>query len=123
MAGAARVEAADIDPFSGQAVAANAALNGVAIDCTTQDLLGAAPRWDVVLAADLWYERFMARAVTTWLHDLARQGVQVLAADHGRAFFPREDLTLLARYRVETSQGLEADVRSEVGVWTLREAS
>ena len=42
-AGAARVLAADIDPFCNAAVAMNAAANGVALDYTGTDLLDAPP--------------------------------------------------------------------------------
>src|SRR5215468_4175016 len=49
-AGAARVLAADTDPFALAAIALNAAANGVAPEATGRDLLAANPgRFDVVL--------------------------------------------------------------------------
>src|SRR6266699_5013516 len=67
-AGAASVTAAEIDHFAAAAIAANAALNGVAIEVVTSDVLGSIdPRWEVVIAGDVCYERVMADRVTVWL--------------------------------------------------------
>jgi predicted nicotinamide N-methyase len=60
-AGAGRVLAAEIDHFAAAAIAANAALNGVAIAVSTADPIDAAPRCDIVSAGDVCYERDMAR--------------------------------------------------------------
>ena len=35
-------------------------VNNVAIDLVSEDLIGVEPRWDVVLAGDVCYERPMA---------------------------------------------------------------
>ncbi|HWT09441.1 MAG TPA: 50S ribosomal protein L11 methyltransferase, partial [Roseomonas sp.] len=50
MAGAASVEAAEIDPLALAAVRLNAALNGVAVATPEGDIVGAPCRWDVILA-------------------------------------------------------------------------
>ena len=53
-AGAASVLAAEIDHFAAAAIAANAALNGVAIAVTTANALDTAdPGWEVVTAGDV----------------------------------------------------------------------
>ena len=71
-AGARPVLAAEIDPFAAAAIAANAALNDVAVEVTTADVIDAAdPRWDVVTAGDVCYERAMADRVVPWLRALA----------------------------------------------------
>src|SRR4029077_11474623 len=63
-AGAAAVLAADIDHFAAAAIAANAALNGVAISVAAEDLLDMVGlRWDVVAAGDVCYEQPMADGV------------------------------------------------------------
>jgi predicted nicotinamide N-methyase len=65
------------------------------------DLIGTQDnRWDVVLAADLWYERFLALRMTTWLKELSQSGVKVFLGDLGRAFLPREELHELAQFNV-----------------------
>jgi predicted nicotinamide N-methyase len=84
IAGAASVAAAEIDPFAAAAIAANAALNEVAVAVTTADVLdvGDAP-WEVVTAGDVCYERPMADRVTAWLRVLAARGALVLLGDPG----------------------------------------
>src|SRR5690348_14239868 len=70
-AGASAVEAAEIDPLAGAAIALNAAANGVAVAWRKADLVGSDERWDVVLAGDICYERPMAERVMPWLRRLA----------------------------------------------------
>ena len=119
-AGAARALAADIDPFCAAAVALNAAANGVAVDFTDADLLGApAPAADLILAADICYEKPMAEAVMAWLINAHAAGTRVLIGDPGRAYFPKSGLVKLAEYRVPTSRELEDAEVKRTAVWTL----
>jgi len=107
-AGARAVLASDIDPVAAEAIGMNAALNGVAIEATTADLVHGPPHsWEVVIAGDVCYERAMAEAVTAWLHGVARRGACVLIADPGRAYLPKEGFEEVARYDVPTSLELE----------------
>jgi predicted nicotinamide N-methyase len=115
-AGAASVLAAEIDHFAAAAIAANAALNDVAIVVTTADVIDADdPRWEVVTAGDVCYERPMADRVTAWLRAVARRGKLVLLGDPGRAYLPAEGLCERARYLVPTSRELE-DQETRLGV-------
>jgi predicted nicotinamide N-methyase len=85
-AGAASVLACEIDHFAAAAIAVNIALNDVAIAVTTSDVLDTVdPRWEVVTAGDVCYERPMADRVTAWLQVLAGHGSFVLLGDPGRA--------------------------------------
>jgi len=120
-AGAARVLAADIDPFCGAALALNAGANGVAIDFTGADLLDAAPpAWaDVILAGDICYEQPLAQRVMAWLAAARSAGVTVLIGDPGRSYFPREGLVKLAEYQVPTTTELEDMAVKKTAVWTL----
>jgi predicted nicotinamide N-methyase len=106
-AGAAGVEAADIDPLAIAAVRLNAALNGVRVAAVAEDLVGAACRWDTVLAGDVCYEAPMARRILPWLRGLAAAGAEVLLADPGRAYLPREGLAPVRRFLVPTTRELE----------------
>ncbi len=119
-AGAARVEAAEIDPFAAAAIRLNAALNGVAIEVHESDLVGATnPGWEVVLAGDVCYERPMAESVVAWLKGLAAAGTPVLLGDPGRNYLPKAGLERVVAYAVKTSRELEdTDVRNAV-VWRL----
>jgi predicted nicotinamide N-methyase len=119
-AGAARVLAAEIDHFAAAAIAANAALNGVHIDVTTADLIGAAdPRWEVITAGDVCYEQPMACRVTAWLRSLAQQGCLVLLGDPGRAYLPASGLRERGRCVVPTSRDLEDRESRDGIVWEV----
>jgi predicted nicotinamide N-methyase len=119
-AGAASVLAAEIDHFAAAAIAANAALNHVAIAVTTTDVLDAVgPRWEVVTAGDVCYERPMADKVTGWLRGRAARGALVLLGDPGRAYLPSQGLVELARYLVPTSRELEDRECRDTVIWEV----
>jgi predicted nicotinamide N-methyase len=105
-AGAASVEAAEIDPFAAAAIALNAAENGCDVTVLLDDVVGSPCRWDVLLCGDVCYEAPMARHIMPWLRRCAAQAV-VIMADPGRKYAPSEGGTPLARYEVPTSLELE----------------
>jgi predicted nicotinamide N-methyase len=120
-AGAARVLAADIDPFCAAAVALNAQANGVAVEFTADDLLDAPPpAWaGVILAGDICYEKPLAERVMAWLGAARAAGATVLIGDPGRSYFPRVGLTKLAEYQVPTTRELEDMEVKKTAVWEL----
>ena len=118
-AGAALTQAAEIDDFAIAAIALNARVNNVAIELVREDLIGVEPRWDVVLAGDVCYERPMAEKVITWFRALAGRGVAILMGDPGRAYLPQSGLLELARYQVPTSLELEDRTQRETIVWRM----
>lgn len=120
-AGAARVLAADIDPFCGAALGLNAGANGVACEFTDVDLLDRpAPAWaDVILAGDICYEKPLASRVMAWLGAARARGATVLIGDPGRSYFPREGLMKLAEYQVPTTRELEDMEVKKTAVWAL----
>ena len=122
-AGAASVFASEIDDFAAAAIAANAALNDVAIAVTTSDVLDTVgPRWEVVTAGDVCYEWPTADRVTAWLRGLVARGALVLLGDPGRAYLPSEGLVERAHYLVPTSRELEdRDTRDGI-VWQVLSA-
>lgn len=102
--------AADIDPQACDAVARNALHNGVMVHTVCADVLDAATSsWDLVLAADLWYERFLALRVNAWLRQQNEAGVEVLIGDVGRAYLPRSGLLELARHAMPATDGFERE--------------
>jgi len=116
-AGAARAIAADIDAYAAAATTLNAALNGVAVETASRDLIGTAGPWDVVLAGDICYEQPLAERVTAWLRGLSAAGITVLMGDPGRTYLPKAGLEWVVRYAVKTTRELEdTDVRNAV-VW------
>jgi predicted nicotinamide N-methyase len=120
-AGAARVLAADIDPFCADAVALNSQANGVAVEFTGDDLLDTpAPVWaSVILAGDICYEKPLAERVMAWLAAARAAGATVLIGDPGRSYFPRVGLVKLAEYQVKTTRELEDMEVKRTAVWTL----
>lgn len=119
-AGAARAVANDIDAVAAEAVRLNAGLNGVTVETDARDLLdGDATGFDLVLCGDVCYERPMAERVTRWAKRLAARGVEVLLADPGRAYLPRQGLVELARYEVRTSLELEDRELRETVIYRL----
>jgi predicted nicotinamide N-methyase len=120
-AGAHHVLASDLDPFALAAIPLNAEANGVAdrIAATGEDLLTAVPNCDVLLAADVFYERDLAGAVTAWLGEARAQGRTVLIGDPGRTYLPRDRLTCLATYEVPVSRSLEDSEIKRSHVWQL----
>ena len=117
LAGAAAVEAADIDPYAEAAVALNARANDVAVEFVDRDLLRESPPTpDVLLAADTWYESGLGERMLPWLREAARRGAHVLVGDPGRRYLPAGAFVEIAAYDVETTTQLEdrAVVRSRV---------
>jgi len=149
-AGARSVLAGDIDDNALAAVALNAAANAVpAVTPGRVDLAADVPTApgsmtacghpapgtpasgalggagdhgapEVVLAADVFYQRDLAAMALRFLLAARRAGAEVLAADPGRAFVPREALTVLAKYQVPVLTVLEDAPVKEVTVYRLR---
>src|SRR3984893_10790385 len=65
--GARTVEACEIDDLAVAAIALNAEANGANVQAIHADLIGQDEGWDVVLAADICYEREMAGHALDWL--------------------------------------------------------
>lgn len=105
-AGAALVEAAEIDPMAAVAIAVNAALNGAAVAALAGDVVGHPCRWDLILCGDVCYEAPMTNHILPWLRAMARDA-EVWVADPGRAYLPRERMDAFATYRVPTTMELE----------------
>jgi predicted nicotinamide N-methyase len=120
LAGAASVEASDIDAFAVAAVATNAAENRVAVTVRQEDLIGADEGWDVVLAGDVAYEKNMAEAVTDWLAGLVRRGATVLVGDPRRAYLALDRLASVIEYRVPVTRELEDSEIKRTGVFRFR---
>ncbi len=85
----------------------NAVLNGVALETPPGDVVGSPNRWDLILAGDVCYEAPMTAHILPWLRAMAAAGADVLLADPGRAYLPRDGLEPLARYPIPTSLELE----------------
>ncbi|GAB4364990.1 MAG: methyltransferase [Kiloniellaceae bacterium] len=121
LAGAASVEAVDIDAFACAACRLNAAANAVEITVREADIVGTPNAgWDVVLAGDVCYEGPAAARITAWLRSLATDSCLVLMGDPGRTYLPRQGLDRVIAYGVKTSREIEdTDLRNAV-VWQVQ---
>ena len=115
--GAVHVTASDIDPFAGPAVALNAGLNSVGMAFDGRDLIGRDENWQVVLAGDVFYDRGLAERLVPWFEALRQRGAEVLVGDPGRAYLPKQGLTLLAEYKVPVTRALEDAEVKKTRVW------
>lgn len=119
-AGAAGVVAGDIDPNAVAAIEINATANGALVLARTFDLEHDDPDGaDVVLAADIFYQRELAGHALRFLRGAARSGANVLVADPGRAFLPAGTLTSLASYDVPVLAVLEDTPVKHVTIYHL----
>ena len=122
-AGAAPVTAVDIDAFTEAAVALNGEANGVYVDVTILDMLDhpapVAPRYDVILVGDLFYERDIAARALSFLDRHMMAGARVLIGDPGRSYLPKERLARLAEYSVPVTRELEDLDIKRTTVWEL----
>jgi predicted nicotinamide N-methyase len=124
-AGAAEVVANDIDPWALATARLAAArqrleLTTLHADLTAQDAAGGElDAYDVVLCADLYYERRTAPRLRALLERARRAGAEVLVADAGRAYFDPAGLVLLAEYDVAVPADVEGVERRLARVYRL----
>jgi predicted nicotinamide N-methyase len=118
LAGAASVEAAEIDPLAVAAIGLNAGLNGVRVTAACGDAVGSACRWDLILCGDVCYEAPMTGHILPWLREMARTA-EVWLADPGRSYLPREGLAAFAAYAVPTTRELEDRTERDVRLMRL----
>ncbi|MGE6786146.1 class I SAM-dependent methyltransferase [Ensifer adhaerens] len=116
-AGAASVLAADIDPWAETAVRLNAALNGVTLSYTGEDVTGRELEVDVYLAGDVFYDKAFADRLKPWFAERATGGATVIVGDPGRSYCPREMMTALAAYEVPVTRALEDSEVKRTTVW------
>ncbi len=108
-AGAAHVTANDIDPIALDFTARNARANGCCVAVEANDLLGTLPdpAWDVILVADLFYEKSVSEAMLDWLAKARANGSAVFIADANRPFSPRTGIRILLEKTYATDADLE----------------
>jgi predicted nicotinamide N-methyase len=117
-AGAAQVEAAEIDPVACAAIALNAEANHCRLTVTEGDIVGQPCRWDIILCGDVCYEALMTRHILPWLRSCATAAT-VIIGDPGRSYAPREGTAAIARIEVPTSLELEDSTARTVTLFEL----
>ena len=117
-AGAALVEASEIDALACAAIRLNASRNAVEVMELDEDVVGAPCRWDVILCGDVCYEAPMTRHILPWMRSMAGQAL-VLVADPGRAYLPGSGKQVVAEYDVVTSTELEDRTLRRTAIYRL----
>ena len=119
-AGARSVLALDLDPLAVAAIGLNAAVNGVEISVSSQDMLSATPpHADVLLVGDLFYERELAGRVLALIDAAVERGSDVLVGDPRRSYFPVTRFAQVASYEVPVTRELEDAEIKRTAVWRL----
>src|ERR1700722_14049592 len=108
-AGGASSVGVDVDPWALAVARLAAARNGVTLRLVERDLAEEDPDepCDLILAADLEYERERAPVVRRRLEALVESGAILIAADAGRTFFKTDGLRLVATFLVPVSKAVE----------------
>ncbi len=121
-AGARAVTAGDIDENALAAISLNAAANATSqVVPSVVDLAGTDHGdAEVVLAADVFYQRDLAAMALRFLRAARAAGAVVLAADPARAFVPRAELAVLTTYAVPVLAVLEDVPVKPVTIYQLR---
>ena len=118
LAGAASVEAAEIDPLARRRDRAERRGERRSGRRADRRLVGADCRWDLILCGDVCYEAPMTGHILPWLRRMARRA-EVWIADPGRAYLPHDGLAAFASYRVPTSLELEDRTERQVTLYRL----
>lgn len=105
-AGAAFVEAAEIDPLAVAAIKLNAKANHLQLNPLLGDVVGTPCRWDIILCGDVCYEVPMTEHIMPWLMSCAVK-IPVIVADPGRKYVPHEGVEMICEIEVPTSLELE----------------
>ena len=119
MAGARAVTAADVDPLAACAAEMNAGKNGVEMDATTDDLLGADITYDLIIVGDLVYEPDLQDRVASFISRHHKRGIPILFGDRTTAQRPPGRFRLLAEHRAPLTPAMDDDVREDARVWLL----
>ncbi len=120
-AGAALVEAADIDPLACAAMRLNAAANQLPLTPLLGDITGTTCRWDMIICGDICYEAPMTRHILPWLRACAAH-IPVLIADPSRAYAPTQAVEKLTEMIVPVSLELEESATRRVILLRLQPA-
>lgn len=100
-AGAAAVQAIDLDPVAGVAARLNARANGVAVGVRVADLFEEPMQGaELITVGDLFYDPDVAGRLAELLCRCRASGIEVWVGDPGRRHLPTRLLARLAEYEV-----------------------
>jgi predicted nicotinamide N-methyase len=108
MAGAARVDAVDIDDLAVAAARLNVGLNRVDVHarpCDVRELT--VDPGTLVTVGDVFYDERIAATMLAELTRLVEAGAEVLVGDPHRAYLPTDALEVVATYEVDVETDIE----------------
>jgi predicted nicotinamide N-methyase len=107
--GAAAVTGCDLDETAVAIGGLNALANQVTVDFRCQDVIECCEgqRFDLILVADLFYQREFSAALMAALRTAHQRGCEVVIADSGRPFLPKEELAEVYSQTAATSFAVE----------------
>ena len=119
--GALRATGCDLDRTAVAIAQMNAAANRVSIDIECGDVAECCTgqRFDLILVADLFYHKEFSVSLLAALHLAQAQGAEILIADSGRPFLPREGLREIHAQVVPTSFDVEGCRERTVRLFSL----
>ena len=120
--GALSVTAADVDEIAVRAISVNAAANGVSVTPLLADLLDGDAA-GVVLCADAFYEKDLARRILAFLRRAHAGGARVLVGDPGRAFLRTAGLRRVASFDIPVTIALEGMTVKKATVYEMTAGS
>lgn len=115
----ATVTANEIDAFALEAIALNAAANGVTLALDGSDRLAGDADADVVLVGDLFYEKPLADRTFAFTRRARDAGADVLIGDPKRSYLPADALVPVITYAVPVPLALEDMEVKRTTVWRL----
>jgi predicted nicotinamide N-methyase len=121
-AGAQKVIANDIDPVALHIANLNAKANKAGIVTDQTNLLkekNIAPLFDVILVADMFYERSKAQPMIEFLQKNHKQGATVFIADGERKYAPKKSFKLLHEEKIPVNKDLEGVKERNVRLLSL----
>ncbi len=119
--GATRVMGCDLDPTAVVIAQGNAAANRVEVDFLCQDVVTCcgAESVDLILVADLFYQKEFSLSLLTALVEAQGRGSTIIIADSGRPFLPKEGLREIHAQQAATSFAVEGCLTRTVRLYHL----
>lgn len=120
--GARSATGCDLDPTAVFVARRNALANSVAIGTECRDVIAycRGQAFELILVADLFYQREFSAGLLAALTEARQRGSEVIIADSGRPFLPKEGLTEIHAQTAATTFDVEGCWSRTVRLYTLR---
>lgn len=112
----------DLDAAAIAVARRNAAANSTPVEFTCQDVIDCCDpqKFDLILVADLFYQKELSLKLLTALTLAHAKGCEVIIADSGRPFLPKENLSEIHSQSASTSFDVEGCTSRTVRLFQFR---